>query len=72
MSELPVMGSSCALLAVGLALLYIYIYIFFFFLVENPWACYERAICNGLTVGLVLLYIFFFCLKVEHIIFFFF
>ena len=52
---------------------YIYIYIyFFFFLVENPWACYERAICNGLTVGLVLLYIYFFCLKVEHIIFFFF
>ena len=25
---------------------------FFFFLIENPWACRERASCNGLVVGL--------------------
>ena len=31
---------------------------FFFFLVENPWACRERATYNGLVVGLVLLYIY--------------
>ena len=31
---------------------------FFFFLVENPWACRERATCNGLAVGLVLFYIY--------------
>ena len=24
---------------------------FFFFLIENPWACRERATCNGLAVG---------------------
>ena len=39
---------------------------FFFFLIENPWACHDRATCNGLAVGfacrgllgLVLLYIY--------------
>ena len=29
----------------------------YFFLVENPWACRERATCNGLAVGLASLYI---------------
>ena len=33
---------------------------FFFFLVENPWACRERATCNGLAVGLVLLFFLFY------------
>ena len=36
----------------------IYIYIYIYFWVENPWACLERATCNGLAVGLVLLYIY--------------
>ena len=27
------------------------LYFFFFFLIENPWACRERATCNGLAVG---------------------
>ena len=31
----------------------------FFFLVENPWACRERATCNGLAVGFVLLFFYF-------------
>ena len=30
----------------------LYYYYYFFFLIENPWACRERATCNGLTVGL--------------------
>ena len=38
----------------------------YFFFIENPWACRERATCNGLAVGfagrgllgLVLLYIY--------------
>ena len=42
--------------------------IFFFFLIENLWACHDRATCNGLAVGfacrgllgLVLLFFFFF------------
>ena len=34
------------------------LYIYILFLVENPWACRERATCNGLAVGLVLLYIY--------------
>ena len=28
------------------------VFFFFFFLIENPWACRERASCNGLAVGL--------------------
>ena len=36
------------------------LYFFFFFWVENPWACCERATCNGLAVGLVLLFFIFF------------
>ena len=27
------------------------LYFFFFFLIENLWACRERATCNGLAVG---------------------
>ena len=27
------------------------LYFFFFFFIENPWACRERATCNGLAVG---------------------
>ena len=48
----------------------------FFFLVENPWACRERATCNGLVVGLALfyiyIYIFFFQILVQIFLGFFF
>ena len=57
--------------------IYIYIYIYFFFLLRIRGLAMSELFVMGspwawLAVGLVLLYIYFFCLKVEHIIFFFF